>query len=437
MDNHPEESASTLRVVAMENPRPTPPAPGAAPSLPRRRSYLRAALGALGLAALVLACSGPIFEGLERPYLRPLLADPFENKDQGLVLQREAFQRPDVLPLYGSSELRNAMGQRPDHAFYHEPSGFQVCPVGGAGNTTLMNAQKIAALGKAVEGRKVAFILSTTWFRRTRIPSPQLAGNFSALQAITFLRNADIEPALRDRFINRLLDQPDGLKEQPMVLAYLRTLNQPGWMTGMERNLRGLGLGLYAAQLHLEDHENMLGEVFNEPGMLKQRSWAPRPGPIDWNALIAEKEKESRATTESKKAAGLMRASPLVDGGVEDEQFCREVESSREWEDFALLLDTLKSLRAKPLMISVPFAGWFMDLHGISQSARQFYYRKFEDVCAKAGVPCATFSEHEQDPDFLEGVGTHLEVKGWLYVNRLLEDFYLDRPLPKPVSKAS
>jgi len=58
-------------------------------------------------------------------------------------------------------------------------------------------------------------------------------------------------------------------------------------------------------------------------------------------------------------------------------------------------------------------------------------------MAAQRGFPSSAFSDYDTDPDFLEGVGTHLQVKGWLIVDRLLDDFYHDRvPAPAPPKSA-
>jgi D-alanine transfer protein len=47
---------------------------------------------------------------------------------------------------------------------------------------------------------------------------------------------------------------------------------------------------------------------------------------------------------------------------------------------------------------------------------------------AKAyNFPLLAFREHERDPGFLHDFLDHLSVKGWLYYDKALDDFYHDR----------
>src|SRR4051812_16709145 len=92
--------------------------------------HLRALLLAVGIMVLFFSVSFPVFRRIERSYLRELLAQPFNEKDQGMLLQQAALKSPDVVSIYGSSELRMEMDKRADELFKKKARGFQVCPVG-------------------------------------------------------------------------------------------------------------------------------------------------------------------------------------------------------------------------------------------------------------------------------------------------------------------
>ena len=137
------------------------------------------AAAAASLLALLLVFGSYYAKWFEREHLSaltPLLAQGREVteekvlgsiehlKNQGVALQQRAWERPDLLPIYGSSELVKRIPDKSSVFFQHYPTGFAVFPVGKAGATSLILLQKIAAMGPVVRGRQVAISLSPSWF---------------------------------------------------------------------------------------------------------------------------------------------------------------------------------------------------------------------------------------------------------------------------------
>ncbi len=386
--------------------------------------HSRALVIALLAVMLVLACSFPIFRFFERPFLRRLLALPFPEKNQGMVLQQKALDYADVLPVYGSSELTAAMDKRADQFFWSKPTGFQVCPVGAAGNTTIMMAQKIAAQGRAVEGRKVAFILSHTWFRRPQTPESHMLGNFSPLQTISLLQDSAMPKDLELRYVRRLLEYPGALQNYTLINWYLQCQAEGGQLGRLEATVLEPFLWLERTSLLFEDHLNTIAAIGEHE--IAGRYWEETRKKIPWQRLIRSTEHD--VDREAQKA--VLDAN-LADEGPGDEEFLVVMRSAKEWDDYALLLDTLKCLNAKALIIAVPFFGKSFNRNGVSQEAREYYYRRIEAMSRERGFPAYTFSEQDISLGFLDGNSTHLQSRGWIYVNRLLNDFYHDRlPIP-------
>ncbi len=387
-------------------------------------------LKALAIATVLLGVSlyfSPVlFRAILRPMMRNLIALPSPEKNQGVLLQREAFTRPDVMPVYGSSELTVEMDKRAGDFFRWKGKGFQVCPVGAAGNTTLLMAQKIAAQGTAVKDRKVAVILSSTWFRRAGVPKGHMAGNFSPLQAIDLFHTTALDSSLRQRFAKRLLDFPEVLDDHPLLNVYARDLaaNQA---EGIKHALVRKALWSWGEILAWEDQINSVAMAMDYRSA-DLKTWSMRPSPTPLYRIIKRMEREEPDEDDP----GLLTPGPpLLQGGAHDEEYLAVMTSSQEWDDFALLLDTLKKLKAEALVIGVPLPGVSSEKHGISRAARATYYRRVENMSMERGFHVETFSDHDMDQEFIVGATTHLTTKGWLYVDRLLDDFYHDR-LPPP-----
>src|ERR1043166_1073044 len=124
-------------------------------------------ISALIACAIVIAilCGGRLLAiQLERKTVHSIAPKNFFIKNQGLALERAAARAPDILLLYGSSELIDPIPNRASDFFSSAPTGFQVCPVGKGGTTSLIILQKLGALGSDLSGRKVAILLSASSF---------------------------------------------------------------------------------------------------------------------------------------------------------------------------------------------------------------------------------------------------------------------------------
>ncbi len=97
------------------------------------------------------------------------------------------------------------------------------------------------------------------------------------------------------------------------------------------------------------------------------------------------------------------------------------------WTDLELLLRTLASVHARPLLLSMPFDGQSYDETGISRSARDSYYKRLRALAQRYHFALVEFKGHDEDPAFLYLHKSHLTAKGWIYYDRALDDFFHER----------
>src|SRR5215831_2522982 len=127
--------------------------------------HLFAAVIVSALLAAVLCGGRMIAVHRVRTTILATAPELFGLKNQGLAFQRAAAHAPNVLPLYGSSELTALLVPERANVFFRTaPTGFQVSPVGAGGANTLSMLQRVAALGSDLRGKKVAISLSPGWF---------------------------------------------------------------------------------------------------------------------------------------------------------------------------------------------------------------------------------------------------------------------------------
>src|SRR5215470_15152497 len=196
----------------------------------KQMPHLFACLVSLGLAAIILFAAERILIDLEQATIPSTAPETFSLKNQGLAFQRAAAHAPNVLPIYGSSELLVPAGpERGNNFFRTAPTGFQLSPVGGGGATPLIMLQKIGALGSALRGKKLAISLSPNWFFATKPGWQGYAGNFSPMAASEMVFGTALDFDLKREIASRMLESPSILQERALLKFALSRLASGGW----------------------------------------------------------------------------------------------------------------------------------------------------------------------------------------------------------------
>jgi poly-D-alanine transfer protein DltD len=111
---------------------------------------------------------------------------------------------------------------------------------------------------------------------------------------------------------------------------------------------------------------------------------------------------------------------------LNDSTFVRRMESTPAWEDLDLLLATMNATGARPLILITPLKGTYWTYKGVSASARERMYRRFDSATAAFHFPARSFSERDGDVNFLSEPRSHLSPKGWLVYDQTIDAFYHD-----------
>jgi D-alanine transfer protein len=348
-------------------------------------------------------------------------------KVNGNVLQRLAFRTPDELPIYGSSELDYWADHRADAFFRARPTGFAVFPVGRGGATSLMILQKLAAVGDAARGKRVVIFLSPSWFAQDGVAEEAVKANLSGSQLSAWVFGGDLSPALKTDLARRLRDFPGALEDQGLSAAALQCLAEP---TPLHR--WGLALltplgKLQNAFLDLLDYGVIDWEM-----VFPQRRWAgdehrepPVPlltgGRIDWDRLLAP------AGGDDPKRENGPPPVPGLAPGKADRALAARLQTSREFDDLALLVRVVRELQMKAYFISQPFDGGAWDQEGVTAQTRRVYYERLETMLRAAGYPLRDFPEHEEDRLFFNKTD-HPSAKAWLFYDRQIDRFHAGLP---------
>jgi D-alanine transfer protein len=385
-----------------------------------------AALLALGLAAVILFAAHRVLIHLEHATIVWTAPEVFALKNQGLAFQRAAAHSPNVLPIYGSSELLRPSAPERGNIFYRTaPTGFQLSPVAGGGANPLIWLQKVSALGSMLRGKRLAFSLSPGWFCTPKPGIEGYKGNFSPMAATEMVFGTALDFQLKRDIAARMLQFPETLQQRPFLEFALRRLASGSLLDRLIFCALWPVGKIQTALFELEDHWAALHHIRHQtklpPPRLQEET-------IDWPQFIAKASKDK--ASDAGRIQQPSQSDRIITRGSRDVGFLTGVKTSTAWTDLDLLLRCLAAVRARPLILSMPLSGEFYDHAGVSRSARDEFYRKLPALVDQYHFQAVEFQEHDEDPAFLIRHESHLTAKGWAYYDRALDDFFHGR-LPR------
>ncbi len=410
--------------------------------------HLAPAVTAVILGVALLLAFGSYARSLEQRLVTTLAAEEaiFQTasklspiKNQGTALQQAAMEAACLLPIYGASEQNlQAAYNRPFHPsslFHDYPTAFTVFPVGKPETTCLVILQKLAAVGPALEGRKVVVSVSPSWFvNRLAARQDAYAGNFSALHACELAFNTRLSLHLRQDAARRMLKYPATLANRPLLRCALENLAD-GSSFDLACYDAVLPLAkMYNAILRYQDHWKVVSYLWQHPG-LTSLPIVPKSGqPLDWPALYRQADASYRANSnnneyglDNEKWNRELREQLLRQRNTRsDEMFLSTLDKSQEWVDLELLLRELTEFGARPLLLSMPIHGGWYDQCGITFAARRAYYQKLRELSARYHVPLVDFADHDADLSFCIDNMAHPAPGGLVLYSQVLDGFFHD-----------
>jgi D-alanine transfer protein len=403
-----------------------------------RSTHLIPTLAAILIFTGVLLGGAAYARALESRYIRSLAPLLLDQSTVGSAMQTAAFQQPDLLPIYGSSEIIVDINEYSAMNFFKSyPTGFNVYEIEMDGGTSLTWAKCMAALGDNLRGKKVVISFTPTMFQDEEADPKWYRVYFSTLQAYAMAFNTHLSYDVKRLAARRMTQYPETLEKEPLLKLSLRILSNDSFLHRAAYDLiYPLGLARLLV-LRLQDHWEMLNYIWSHPALQPDVTIDPKI--VNWQALLKASRQEQAAHTNtnpygienSNWLAGFPATMPQgISYGERDNNFLRRLRTTKEWGDLEILLTVLQELGAQPLIISHPFNGPLWDAWGISRSARQDYYDRLERVVARYGFPLIDFREFDDDPLFAIDRVSHTSRIGWVHVDQALDAFYHDAPIP-------
>ena len=397
--------------------------------------HLLPALAAILILGVGLAGGSLYARHVEQKYINALAQSRPKQAVVGSVLQEAAFRKPDLLPVYGSSEVYMEKDENSaDQFFQTYPTGFMVFEIATPGVTSLEIAENLAALGSQIKGKKIVISFTPTMFTRVQVGKMAYAGDFSRLHANELVFNPYLSYQLKQRLAQRMLDYPDTLTNDPLLAYAVKNLARHSRLPILMYYL-SLPVGQLQTQvIRMQDHWAVLYWIHAHPAAV-----APalrKTYPIDWNA---ERDRAQNLQEEltSSNSYGIEQdqwestyqpvLAKKVAKGSSNDYFMHELANSKEWVDFDILLSVLKETGAQPLFISRPLNGTLWNSMGVSAPARQFFYDSLQAAIRPYGFPLVDFSEQDTNQLFSIDLLSHTSRLGWIYVDQTLDAFFHKR----------
>jgi D-alanine transfer protein len=394
--------------------------------------HLLPALAAILILFGLLAGGSLFARYIELRYVNTLAPDRLKQTDVGSALQEAAFLRPDLLPVYGSSEMFEEDDENSAYRFFQTyPTGFTVFEVAASGMTSLEIAQNLAALGPEIKGKKVVISFTPSMFTSTTVSEKEYSGDFSRLHANELVFSPYISFDLKQHIASRMLDYPDTFADDPILGFALQNLASSSPFNLLLYYLSVPVGRLQVQVIRLQDHWDVLNWIYSNPQALLP---IPRKTySIDWKAEMARAHKLQTKLT-SNNPFGIennewnrrpyLKLGKNINPFSSDKNFLEELSNSKEWEDFDILLSVLKEIGAQPLFLSRPLNGEMWNALGVSLPARQVFYVRLQATVQPYGFPLVDFYDQDTNRLFSVDLFSHTSRLGWVYVDQALDAFY-------------
>ena len=402
----------------------------------KRMPHLTAAIISLVVLTMVLVGFNYYAQSLEQQDVNALAPLDLPQTRNGSALQRAALSKPDLLPVYGSSEITEVdTPYDAEKLFATYPTGFTVFNVANLGASSLTMAQNLATLGPYLKGKKVVISITPAPFTFNPLPDRYYAGNFTLLHAYGLIFSPYLSMELKSAAAQRMLDYPDTLQGDRILGFGLKHIADSSIQSQFLYVIVWPMGELQTEVMWLQDHAEVVlytwGHHIN-PNVLhssQKIDWAN-----DFSAALVEQKRHVLSNPYGiedwkwKLFQGQSKV-PYTPGSG-NAGFLHFLRTAEEWQDFKILLDVLQELGAEPLILSRPINASYWGAVGVSKQAQDAYYAKLHAVVDPYHMTLVDYHEYGTDLYFsIDNVG-HTSRYGWVYVDQTLDDFFHGRIEP-------
>lgn len=390
--------------------------------------FLLVSLIFVGITYGVLSAINNFYDNKISNIYEDYMGDKLLNeKNQGLVMQRQSINREDNVQVFGSSELSsNQVPTHPSNFFANKLRGFQVNLIGRGHSQSITHTINMGALSQELKGKKVVFILSPQWFTEEGLSPEAFESNFSELQFYSLMFNKNIKDDLKTRLAKRVSSLTKSSSSYGAVYQYASMYTKDNLFskTGIALMTPYSKLKFYILSIRDKVQTyNVIKDLTNT----KDSSSANITKQLNWEEQLVTAEELGKQSSSNNEFGiqneyydtYIKERLASLKGSYRGQSYL----SSPEYEDLKLLLDLCKSQDIKPLFVSVPVHGKWYDYSEFPKADRDKYYEKVNSLIKSYGFETLDLSQHEYEQYFLKDI-MHLGWKGWIYIDKAIDQYY-------------
>ena len=270
--------------------------------------------------------------------------------------------------------------------------------------------QRVVALGGNLRDKKIAILISPSFFFRHELDPSTYAGNFSLSAASAVIFGTAVDSRLKSDIAKRMAEFPDTLAKSGLLqIAVASLISEKPYDRLIFAAIQPLGL-LENAVLNLQDHFESLLYISSGGKTISRQTLRNIFQPL---------EEKTAATDQRARAKAVGSLIKLGAAGFQE-----RISHATGWIDLELLFRALTELRCRVLVLSMPFDGTFYDANGISRPNRQFYYDQMRELAVRYQIELNQFEDRDSDSSFQVPHHEHPTATGWLYYDHALDDFF-------------
>ncbi|MDR1568712.1 MAG: D-alanyl-lipoteichoic acid biosynthesis protein DltD [Streptococcaceae bacterium] len=390
----------------------------------KRAAFIKA-VGPLIVAFLIVGVI--LFSPLNRPkHFNKQDIDDFAISQSnqifiGQSIKRTAFENPNLLPIFGSSELSRFDSFHPSILAEKYKRSYTPFLIGTRGTQSLVHYFYLNAISQQMKGRKAVFIISPQWFVKDGI-LPQAFATYTSPEALYSWAEQNSSAKEDTQAIAKRLLSFDSVTNDYALNDIFQLMS-----VGEKPAILNMAYGDFQENLFRAEDNLFSRFTRGRQRVDIEKKMKLLPEKYDVNKLdeIAEQTAKKRTSNND-----FMIINKFYDHRIKkkiktfaDSQKDWSYLQSVEYSDFQILLNQLAELKMDVLFVIPPVNGTWTEYTGLNpEMLDQFSVKIKRQLQTQGFNQIADFTDKRDEPYFMEDT-IHIGYRGWVAFDQALQAF--------------